>query len=175
MSNVTLGYGDPVSSAIFWNKKATSLVSQYKASGLGSGRYAQLGMMESELNRYITKVGRPLLTKTVEGHALLVTYDELALLEASERSIASQNVINRAKTAEAKKKAEAQQRLAKTKAEARREASRDFTPRIDTGRDLYNPPKVGYMDTGLLKGGLSMPVMLGIGAAIVGAFFLFKG
>lgn len=209
MSNVQLGAGSTVSSAIFWKKKADRMVSQYRASALGTGRYAQLQGLERELNSFIMRVGRPLLANTSEGDALLRTYDTLALLEASERSISSkriidnarkaaakvqaeaaqaaidnaaaadkarvaaeQKVIAKAKIAEAEAQAEASQQAAKDRYETSRESEGGYTARIDYGRDLLDPPKSGYM----AKGGLSMPLMLGLGgAALVAAYFVFKG
>lgn len=170
MPNVQLGATtSDVSDAVYWTKRTNRMVDQYKASSLGTGRYSQLQILETELNSYITKVGRSRLSPTVEGSALLSAYNKLSRLEASERAISSAKIIDRQKTDEARAAAKASQQEAKDKYDADRAKDEEFTPRIDTGRDVLKPPDV--------NGGfnLSLPIMLMIGAAGIGAIFLFKG
>lgn len=214
MANVQLGsMSGNLKYALQFTDDITRLLRNYP---VGTGRYAQLQMLESDVNSYINEMNRSMLAATVEGSALLKAYTKLANLEAKERAIASANLIARKiakykaeekaiaaasliainkaklekdkraiaaakliakekseaarkKTAELKAKVKANEQAKKDAYEATRAKSRDaYTPRIDAEYDVLEFPKA--------EGGLSMPMLLGIGGvALIGAFFIFKG
>lgn len=161
MTHVMLG--SDVGEALKYTKRIDQILAGHR---VGSGRYAGLYYIEQDVNKYINRVGRKKLAATVEGSALLSNYAKLARLEASERAISSARIVARAKTDEDKKIAKAKEQAKKDSNEAKRASDPDFTPKIDTGKDVLASA----------NGGFNMTTMLIIGGVgLVGAFFLLKG
>ncbi len=161
MSNVMLG--GIVEDTLGYRDRAIKIHDLHSKFSLGSGKYAQLAMLEQDINRFINSVGYNKLNATVEGRELIVAYNSLAKLEASERAISSQHIIDRQKTAEAKKAAKESEQAKKDVTEAKRAKNPELTARVDTGTDVLKP-----------EGGFGIGAIAIAGVAGLGIIFFLK-